>query len=179
VAHPTASTPPSGPRQGVVLLGATGSIGASSLRVIASHGARLALVGIAARTDWRRLSEIAREFSVRNVAIFDSKACAEARRSGAFAGDVRILEGAAGLAELATLPDARTVLVAVVGTAGLEPAMAAIAAGKDLALASKEILVLAGRPGATARASCRSTASTTRSSSASRGTRARACAVSC
>jgi 1-deoxy-D-xylulose-5-phosphate reductoisomerase len=145
VAHPTASTPPSGPRQGVVLLGATGSIGASSLRVIASHGARLALVGIAARTDWRRLSEIAREFSVRNVAIFDSKACAEARRSGAFAGDVRILEGAAGLAELATLPDARTVLVAVVGTAGLEPAMAAIAAGKDLALASKEILVLAGK----------------------------------
>ena len=91
----------------------------------------------------------------------------------------RLLQGAAGLAELAALPAADVVLVAVVGTAGLEPALAAIAAGKELALASKEILVLAGkfvmpRPsGAPGQGSCPSTASTTRSSSASRAIRAR------
>jgi len=145
VAQTSAKDPSGGPARGVVLLGATGSIGASALRVISTHRGRLALAGIAARSDWRRLSEIAREFSVRNVAIHDAKACAEARKSGAFGADTRFFEGPAGLAEIAAIPEARTVLVAVVGTAGLEPAMAAIAAGKDLALASKEILVLAGK----------------------------------
>lgn len=133
------------PPRRVVLLGATGSIGTSALRVIASHKGRLELVAIAARSDWRRLAQIAREFRVRNVAIHDPVACEEARASGAFAAGVRLLAGAPGLAELATLPEAQTVLVAVVGTAGLGPAMAAIAAGKDIALASKEILVLAGK----------------------------------
>jgi 1-deoxy-D-xylulose-5-phosphate reductoisomerase len=128
-----------------VLLGATGSIGRSTLRVIASHPGRLELVGIAARSDWRRLAEIARDFQVRAVAIHDEGACAEAAKSGAFAQGTRFLPGPAGLAELAALPGADIVLVAVVGTAGLEPALAAIAAGKDLALASKEILVLAGK----------------------------------
>jgi 1-deoxy-D-xylulose-5-phosphate reductoisomerase len=128
-----------------VLLGATGSIGASTLRVLASHSERLELVGIAARSDWRRLAEIARDFRVRSVAIHDEGAWKEARASGAFSGDTRLLQGAAGLSELAALAEADIVLVAVVGTAGLEPALAAIAAGKDLALASKEILVLAGK----------------------------------
>jgi 1-deoxy-D-xylulose-5-phosphate reductoisomerase len=129
----------------VVLLGATGSIGASTLRVLASHPDRLELVGIAARSDWRRLAQIAREHRVLSVAIHEEKAWREARDSGEFAKDTRLLQGTAGMAELAALPQADTVLVAVVGTAGLEPAMAAIAAGKDLALASKEILVLAGK----------------------------------
>jgi 1-deoxy-D-xylulose-5-phosphate reductoisomerase len=132
-------------RKRVVLLGATGSIGSSALRVIASHRDRLELVGIAARADWRRLAEIAREFGVRDVAVHDERACAEARGSGAFAAGTRLLGGGAGLVELATLPSADVVLVAVVGTAGLEPTLAAIEAGKDLALASKEILVLAGK----------------------------------
>jgi 1-deoxy-D-xylulose-5-phosphate reductoisomerase len=126
-------------------LGATGSIGRSALRVIASHRSRLKLIGIAARSDWRQLAEIAREHSVPDAAIYDPAAFAEAKRSGAFPMGTRLLEGPAGLSELAALPEANIVLVAVVGTAGLEPAMAAIAAGKDLALASKEILVLAGK----------------------------------
>ncbi len=144
---PAASPPPSGTRvrRRVVLLGATGSIGASALRVIASHRDRLELVGIAARSDWRRLAKIAREFSVPSVALFDESASAEARQNGAFPAGTRLLHGPAGVAELAALPAADVVLVAVVGIAGLEPAMAAIAAGKDLALASKEILVLAGK----------------------------------
>ena len=136
---------PSKARRRVVLLGATGSIGGSALRVIASHPDRLELAGVAARADWRRLAEIAREFSVREVAVHDERACAEARGSGAFPPGTRLLAGDAGLAELAALPASDVVLVAVVGTAGLAPALAAIAAGKDLALASKEILVLAGK----------------------------------
>ena len=139
-------TPPgSQARRRVVLLGATGSIGGSTLRVVASHRDRLELVGIAARSDWRRLAKIAREFSVPNVALFDADAAAEARQHGAFPAGTRLLDGPAGVTELAALPEGDVVLVAVVGTAGLEPALAAIAAGKDLALASKEILVLAGK----------------------------------
>ncbi|HEY5227910.1 MAG TPA: 1-deoxy-D-xylulose-5-phosphate reductoisomerase, partial [Opitutaceae bacterium] len=76
---------------------------------------------------------------------YDEEAYAEAKRSGSFHMSTRLLQGAAGLAEVASLPSADVVLVAVVGTAGLEPALAAVAAGKDLALASKEILVLAGK----------------------------------
>jgi 1-deoxy-D-xylulose-5-phosphate reductoisomerase len=138
-------SPGSKARKRVVLLGATGSIGKSTLRVIALHRDRLELVGIAARADWRRLAEIAKEHGVADVAVHDEKACAEARASGAFAPGTRLVGGAAGLVELSTLPAADIVLVAVVGTAGLAPALAAIAAGKDLALASKEILVLAGK----------------------------------
>ena len=132
-------------RKRVVLLGATGSIGESALRVIGLHQDRLELVGIAARTDWQGLARIAKAFPAMDVAIHDEKACTEAGRSGAFPAGTRFLAGDAGLAELAALPSADVVLVAVVGNAGLAPALAAIAAGKDLAIASKEILVLAGK----------------------------------
>jgi 1-deoxy-D-xylulose-5-phosphate reductoisomerase len=145
VADSSLSTSPFGARRRVVLLGATGSIGRNALRVIASHRSRLKLIGIAARSDWRRLAEIAREFSVRDAAIYDPAAFAEAKASGAFPMGTRLLQGPEGLSELAVLPEADVVLVAVVGITGLEPALAAVAAGKDLALASKEILVLAGK----------------------------------
>ncbi len=139
------SPTPRGSRKRVVLLGATGSIGQNALRVIASHADRLELVGVAAHSNWRGLAEIAREHGVRDAAVFDPGAFADARDSGSFPEGTRLLQGAAGLTELSTLPKADVVLVAVVGTAGLEPALAAIDAGKDLALASKEILVLAGK----------------------------------
>ncbi len=132
-------------RKRVVLLGATGSIGESALRVIGLHKDRLELVGVASRTDWRGLAKIAKRFPVRDVAVHEEKACDEARKSGAFAAGTRFHSGDAGLAELAALPAADVVLVAVVGNAGLAPSLAAIAAGKDLAIASKEILVLAGK----------------------------------
>jgi 1-deoxy-D-xylulose-5-phosphate reductoisomerase len=139
------STSPFADRKRVVLLGATGSIGRNALRVISSHRNRLELIGIAARSDWKQLAEIARDHAVRDAAIYDPVAYAQAKDSGAFPMGTRLHEGPAGLSRLAALPDASVVLVAVVGTAGLEPALAAIAAGKDLALASKEILVLAGK----------------------------------
>lgn len=136
---------PPAPRKRVVLLGATGSIGESTLRVIAAHSDKLELVGIAARASWRKLAALAAEFQVPDVAVFDEAAYRAARDSGAFPAGTRLRGGLAGLVELAQLPAANIVLVAVVGTTGLEPALAALAAGKDLALASKEILVLAGR----------------------------------
>jgi 1-deoxy-D-xylulose-5-phosphate reductoisomerase len=133
-------------RKRVVLLGATGSIGENTLRVLAAHRDKLELVGLAARANWEKLAAIARQFDVRHVGVFDDAAFAAARANlGAFPAGTRLVGGLGGLNELARLPQADVVLVAVVGTTGLEPALAALAAGKDLALASKEILVLAGK----------------------------------
>lgn len=129
----------------IVLLGATGSIGESTLRVIAAHRDRLELVGIAAQRNHVRLAEIARQFGVRHVALHDPAALAAARASAAFPTGTQFHGGVEGLCHLATMPEADTVLLAVVGTAGLQPALSAIAARKTIALASKEILVMAGK----------------------------------
>lgn len=130
----------------IVLLGATGSIGESTLRVIAAHRDRLELVGIAARANHRRLAEIARRFGVRHVAIFENGALAEARAdAAAFPPGTELSGSLNGLIELAQLPEADLVFVAVVGTTALRPTLAALAARKTVALASKEILVLAGK----------------------------------
>ena len=128
-----------------MLLGATGSIGESTLRVIAAQSDRLELIGIAAHRKHPRLAEIARQFGVRHIGLHDDTAYAAARAGGNFPAGTKFYGGAAGLCELATLAEADTVLIAVVGTAGLQPALAAIAARKTIALASKEILVLAGK----------------------------------
>ena len=139
------SATPASPQR-VVLLGATGSIGESTLRVIAAHPAHLQLVGVAAHTNHERLAAIAREHpGVRHVAVFDETACGAARAAGHLPAEVALHGGLEGLKALATLPEADIVLVAIVGVTGLEPALAAIAAGKDLAVASKEILVMAGK----------------------------------
>ena len=134
-------------RKRVVLLGATGSIGENTLRVLRAYGEALELVGVAANGSADKLLAIAREFGVRHLALFDERAASAVRAAGAAAlpaGAILHAPGVEGLESLATLPEADLVLVAVVGTAGLRPALAALAAGKDLALASKEILVLAG-----------------------------------
>ncbi len=129
----------------IVLLGATGSIGENTLRVLAAHRDSLELVGIAAQRNHVRLAEIARQFGVRHVAIHDDLALAAAKSANAFPTGTKFYGGLEGLSELAVLPEADTVLIAVVGTAGLKPALAAIAAKKTIALASKEILVMAGK----------------------------------
>ena len=137
--------PDSPQKKRVVLLGATGSIGASTLRVIAAQRDRLELVGIAAHGKHPRLAEIARQFGVRHVGLYDAAALAAARGSAGFPAGTKFYGGPEGLNQLAALPEADTVLIAVVGTAGLQPTLAAIAAKKTIALASKEILVLAGK----------------------------------
>ncbi len=132
-----------GPRKRrVVLLGSTGSIGSSTLKVARELPDDIEIIALAANGNIGKLAEQARETGVRHVAIHD--ASKEAALRALLPNDVRIHLGAEGLSELATLGDADCVLIAIVGTAGLFPALAAIEAGKDLAIASKEILVMAG-----------------------------------
>lgn len=126
----------------VVLLGSTGSIGCSTLKVARDLPDEIEIIALAAGRSIEKLAAQARETGVRHVAIHD--AAKEAELRALLTDDVRIHVGAEGLLELATLADADIVLVAIVGTAGLHPALAAIEAGKDLAVASKEILVMAG-----------------------------------
>lgn len=126
----------------VVLLGATGSIGCSTLEVARQLPDRVELVGLAANGSFEKLAEQARETGVKHVAIAD--ASKESALRELLPADVKIYVGDDGLVELATIAEADVVLVAIVGVAGLQPALAAIEAGKDLAIASKEILVMAG-----------------------------------
>ncbi len=129
----------------VVLLGATGSIGENTLQVLRAHKDRLELVGIAAQKNTGKLAEIAHEFSVKHVSVFDEKAYAAAKTSGLFPQGTVFHCGLEGLKTVSMLPSADIVLAAIVGTVSLEAIMAAIDAGKDIALASKEILVLGGK----------------------------------
>src|SRR6266853_4786286 len=126
----------------VVLLGSTGSIGTSTIKVAQDLPDRIRLVGLAAGNNVDLLLEQARKHPPQAVSISDpSKVNALATKLGTA---VEVFSGAEGLLKLATLPEADVVLIAIVGTAGLHPALAAIRAGKDIAVASKEILVMAG-----------------------------------
>lgn len=132
-------------RKKVVILGATGSIGGSALRVIERHADRLELVGIASRADASGLAAIAHKFGVQDTALHDGNAAMTAKRDGLFPEGTRIHSGIAGLETVASLPDADIVLVAVAGTRpALHSTLAAIRAHCDVALASKEVLVAAG-----------------------------------
>ena len=126
----------------VVVLGSTGSIGCSTLKVARELSDRIELIALAAGSNAAKLAEQARETGVKQVAIHDASKESELR--ALLPDDVSIHVGAEGLIALAELTEADVVLVAIVGTAGLHPALAAIEAGKDLAVASKEILVMAG-----------------------------------
>jgi 1-deoxy-D-xylulose-5-phosphate reductoisomerase len=128
----------------VVLLGATGSIGGSTLRVLRAHPDRLQLVGVAAQSRHNELAAICREFDVPHAVLQDEKTYLRAQQAGQFPATTQLSSGTEALAELATLAEADIVLVAVVGVAGLRPTLAAIEAGKDIALANKELLVLGG-----------------------------------
>ena len=129
----------------IILLGATGSIGQNTCKVVARHSDRLEIAGAACDTSYEKLAEIARAFSIPKVAIFNSDAAEKARSSELFPKNTEIVSGMSGLIELAGMEDGDLVVSAVVGTLGLKPTLAAIEAGKEIALASKEILVLAGK----------------------------------
>lgn len=126
----------------VVLLGSTGSIGASTIKVAEDLPDRIRLLGLAAGNNMELLLEQARRHRPEAISINDP---AKARQLRDLLGtSCNVWSGAEGLIRLATLPAADIVLIAIVGTAGLNPALAAIRAGKDIAIASKEILVMAG-----------------------------------
>ncbi|RYG30433.1 MAG: 1-deoxy-D-xylulose-5-phosphate reductoisomerase [Burkholderiales bacterium] len=129
-------------RKKVVLLGSTGSIGRSTLEVARLLPERIELIGLAANGSVEALAAQVHETGVKRVALCDTAKVETLR--GLVPSDVTILAGPEGLAELASMEEADTVLIAIVGTAGLQPALAAIEAGKHLAVASKEILVMAG-----------------------------------
>lgn len=127
------------------ILGATGSIGENTLAVVRANPDRLKVVGVAGKKNYEKLAKIAREFGAKYAAIYDGDAFDAAEKSGLFAPSVKLLRGAEGLEEIATLAEIDTVVAAVVGTTALKPTIAAIKAGKDIALANKELLVMAGK----------------------------------
>lgn len=126
----------------VVVLGSTGSIGTSTIKVAEDMPDRLRLIGLAAGNNTELLIEQTRKHRPVAVSINDAAKAKELR--GTLGANCEVYSGAEGLLKLATHPDADIVLIAIVGTAGLQPALAAIRAGKDIAVASKEILVMAG-----------------------------------
>jgi len=126
----------------VILLGSTGSIGASAIKVAATMPGRMEIVGMAANRSAQKLAEAANTFRPEALCLVDPASLDELR--SALTYRPKIFTGEEGLIELSTLANADMVLVAIVGTSGLRPALAAIDCGKDLAIASKEILVIAG-----------------------------------
>lgn len=132
-------------RERLAILGASGSIGASTLDVVSRHPERFEVVALAAQRRWNVLLEACRKFRPRWAVLGDASAAAalrEALRQEGIATEVE--EGEAALAEIARHPEVDTVVAAIVGAAGLPPTWAAVCAGKKILLANKEALVLAG-----------------------------------
>ncbi|MCD7846736.1 MAG: 1-deoxy-D-xylulose-5-phosphate reductoisomerase [Oscillospiraceae bacterium] len=125
----------------VSLLGSTGSIGVQSLDVIKRHW--LSVTALSAKSNWKKLAEQALEFKPKLVCIYD-KEYVEPLKDELKGTGITVLSGMDGLCEAACEPDCDIVLNSVVGMVGLEPTLAAINAGKDIALANKETLVAGG-----------------------------------
>jgi 1-deoxy-D-xylulose-5-phosphate reductoisomerase len=126
----------------VVLLGSTGSIGTSTVKVAEDLPDHIRLIGLAAGSNVDLLAQQALRHKPAAICINDP---AKAKTLQEISGiTTEVYTGEEGLIRLATMPSADIVLIAIVGTAGLKPALAAIRAGKDIAIASKEILVMAG-----------------------------------
>ncbi len=126
----------------VVLLGSTGSIGTSTIKVAKDLPDRIRLIGLAAGRNVDLLRDQANQLQPTMIGMADSSSIDQLRQG--LEPEIETVFGQDGLIQLATLPEADIVLIAIVGIAGLEPALAAIRAGKDIAVASKEILVMAG-----------------------------------
>ena len=128
----------------LALLGSTGSIGCSTLKIVSRFADQFKIKTLAAKSNIDRLSEQISTFSPEAVAVFD-RPTAENLQARLPAGcKVQILFGPEGYREVAAWPGVDVTVGAMVGAAGLEPVMTAIAAGKDIALANKETLVMAG-----------------------------------
>lgn len=130
-------------KTGVVILGSTGSVGSNALDVISRLPERFSLVGLAGHSRWQRLAEQANRFGPAVVALYDSSKVNDL--ADALEGvKPEILSGSEGLVKLATDPACDTVLAACTGTDALPAVLSAIEAGKTIALANKELLVMAG-----------------------------------
>jgi len=118
----------------IVILGSTGSIGTQTLDIVRQHPNRLEIVGLVANRSAEQIQKQAEEFNVANIALMDESAAQAAN----------ILGGMSAIIDMVTDSKVDIVVVAVAGVIGLQPTIAAIEAGKHIALASKEVLVAAG-----------------------------------
>ena len=128
----------------VVVLGSTGSIGTSSLDVIAHLGSRLRAVGLSAHASWEMLIEQARQCRPRWVTLTDRTCASETELRHRLDGTAQLLFGEEGIVRMVSDPEVDVVVTAIVGAAGLAGTWAALEAGKTVAVANKETLVMAG-----------------------------------
>ena len=126
----------------IAILGSTGSIGTQTLEVARNNG-DLEITALAAGSNIKKLEEQIREFHPKTAAVWSEEKAGELRTAVRDL-DVRILSGMEGLIEVCTEPEAEIVVTAIVGMIGIVPTIAAMKAGKDIALANKETLVTAG-----------------------------------
>ena len=126
----------------IIILGSTGSIGTQALDIVRANPDKYQVVALAAGSNAKLIETQAREFNVKNVALFNENAAAELKLKLADT-DIKVLSGADGVCELASLC-CDMVLNAIVGIAGLRPTLVAIDAGHTIALANKETLVTGG-----------------------------------
>lgn len=123
----------------IVLLGATGSIGESTLQVIRKHPDRLQLIGVSAHSNSQKLADISNEFKVPHAYLPET-----ASEVTDWPSHCSLDRSTNGLTDIAALEEADVVVVAIVGASGLGPTLSALQAGKDVVLANKESLVLGG-----------------------------------
>ncbi len=128
----------------LVILGSTGSIGTNTLDIVSKFPGKFHVIGMTAGTNVDKLEEQVRTFGPAMVAMSD-EAAAQQLRVRCKGLPTKVLGGAEGLVQTATMPKADLVISAIVGGAGLLPTLAAIKAGKSIALANKEPMVMAGR----------------------------------
>ncbi|HTB89967.1 MAG TPA: 1-deoxy-D-xylulose-5-phosphate reductoisomerase, partial [Steroidobacteraceae bacterium] len=132
--------------QGIAILGSTGSIGRSTLAVIALHPERFKVAVLGAYNSWQVIVEQAREFNAETVVLVDSQAAACARAALREMGSkTQVESGEQALADAASGANVQMVMAAIVGAAGLASTLAAVRAGKRVFLANKEALVMTGR----------------------------------
>jgi 1-deoxy-D-xylulose-5-phosphate reductoisomerase len=130
-------------RKRLAILGSTGSVGVNTLEIVQQHPERFAVVGLAAGSNIDLLEQQMRRFQPSYVSVFELQRAKELRER---TPDLRIevFEGTNGACAIASLPEVDLVVSAIVGGAGLAPTLSAIRAGKDVAIANKEPLVMAG-----------------------------------
>lgn len=129
-------------RKKISVLGSTGSIGTQTLEIV-RYNQDIEITALAAGSNVELLEKQVREFHPKTACLWDEKAAAELKVRIADL-DVRVVSGLEGLMEAATEPETQIVVTAVVGMIGIRPTIAAMEAGKDIALANKETLVTAG-----------------------------------
>jgi 1-deoxy-D-xylulose-5-phosphate reductoisomerase len=133
-------------QRGIAILGSTGSIGRSTLSVIALHPERFRVAVLGAFNSWQAIVEQAREFNAETVVLVDEQAAAKARAALRECGSATRVEcGEQALADAASAANVQMVMAAIVGAAGLNSTLAAVRAGKRVFLANKEALVMTGR----------------------------------